>query len=99
MERNPGGAGSASRGDRRSARRRERLLDPGLELARRIEPARDVTAADELAPDVHLGNRRPVAVLLDRVPELGIRQDVDRVDATLRAGLPQGLDGGRREAT
>lgn len=40
----------------------DRFRDQPVELARRLQLADDVTAADELAADEHLGERRPLGV-------------------------------------
>ena len=49
------------------------------ELARGVHLAHDVAAADEAPVDVELGDRRPLAVLLDPVADLGAAEHVDRL--------------------
>src|ERR1700693_3497845 len=52
------------------------FLDEVVQFARLEHFADDVAAADELALDVELGNRRPVGVGLDAVPQIGVVQHV-----------------------
>src|SRR5271155_6239124 len=58
----------------------ERVLDERLELAALVELADDIASADELAVDIDLRDRRPVAVTLDRLAQLLIGQHVDGLE-------------------
>ena len=62
------------------------------ELARDIHLLQDVAATHELALDVELGDRRPLAELLDAFAQLLIDQDVDAVEFDTE--LAQRVDGG-----
>ena len=54
-------------------------------------------AADELAVDVELRDRRPVGVLLDALADLGVGEHVDAGELVHAAGV-QDLHGERGEA-
>jgi uncharacterized SAM-binding protein YcdF (DUF218 family) len=75
-------------------------LDGGAQqrrqLAARVHLAHDVAAADELPVHVHLRDRRPVGVGLDRLALLGLGQDVDRLEGD--ADLGENADGRGGEA-
>src|SRR5216684_3497390 len=58
--------------------------------------ADDVAAADELALDVKLRDRRPVRKLLDALAHRGVGQDVDAFE--LDPEMAEDLNDGRREA-
>src|SRR5687768_9997116 len=55
------------------------LPDQLFELAAFEHLHHDVRPADELALDVQLGHRRPVAVMLDALADLGVLEHVDRL--------------------
>src|SRR5580658_8915873 len=78
------------------SRRANRGLHQRLELARLVQLANDVAAADELAVDINLRNRRPVAVALDSLAQLRVAQHVgSRVG---HAQLIENRDGGCRKS-
>src|SRR5574337_2037522 len=76
----------------RDASAREQLL----QFARLVHLHHDVRAADELALDVQLRDRRPVGVILDALADLLVLEDVDRLQVGDPAGL-QHLDRAARE--
>src|SRR5690606_20350676 len=80
----------------RARRRLCRGLEYLLELTRLEELGRDVAAADQLAVDVELRERRPVRIHLETLANLGVLKNVDVCEA--RAGRAQNRDGFRREA-
>lgn len=63
---------------RRAVRRRD--TKQGVQLTGIQHRLDDVTAADQLALDVELRDRRPIAVELDALANVGIRQHIDRVE-------------------
>src|SRR5215475_11283116 len=67
------------------------------QLACFVHLAKDVAPADELAVDVQLWDRRPVRVVLDALPDLGILEDVD-CEVVGDAGPLEDLDDRGREA-
>src|SRR5690606_14720664 len=67
-----------------------------LQLARLEHLVHDVRAADELAADVQLRDRGPVRIVLDRLANLVVLEDVDG-DQVLDAATLQDLDGAARE--
>ena len=93
----------ADRGDRRvrngNLRRRAigfRDAEHAMQLARIEHRLHDVGTADELAIDVELRDRRPVAVVLDALADLVVGEHVDgRVVVEQRV---EPVDRGRREA-
>src|SRR5829696_6802333 len=72
----------------------ERVAQPALEVARRVELLDDVRAADELALDENLRDRRPARELGQLLADLGVRQHVDRRDR--RARLAERLERAHR---
>src|SRR5471032_3108913 len=69
----------------------------GLQLARFVHLHQDVRAADELAVDVQLRDRRPVGVVLDALAHFAVLEHVDRLQVAHAAGL-EDLDGAAGEA-
>src|SRR5580765_5494630 len=58
-----------------------------LQLAGLVHLGHDVRAADELAVDVELGDRRPVRIFLDALADLLVLEDVHRLQVGDAAGL------------
>src|SRR5574340_407223 len=67
----------------RDASAREQLL----QFARLVHLHHDVRAADELALDVELRDRRPVGVFLDALADRLVVEDVDRLEVVDATGL------------
>src|SRR5205085_3305205 len=68
----------------------ELLLEQALQLTTLSELLRDVRAADELAADEDLRDRRPAGDLLQLLANRRVGEDVDGRDR--RAGLAQRLE-------
>src|SRR5262245_22432408 len=62
------------------------FLEQLLQLAAAIHLGHDVRAADEFAVDVELRDGRPVGVLLDALPDVGVFQHVDGEDLARATG-------------
>src|SRR3954447_23284591 len=91
--------GTARTTEPSSSRHRGRnalLLQEGLELARLKHLADDVAAADQLALDVELREGRPVAELLEALPQVGVLEDV--VGLVLHTDVGEHLHDGGGEA-
>src|SRR5690606_33075191 len=89
---------SFTSGLRERGRSGQRLLrNHLLQLARLVHLGEDVGAADELASDVQLRDRRPVRVVLDALAHFVVVEHVDRDEALHAAGL-QDLDGASGES-
>src|SRR5262249_47230368 len=71
-------------------------VQEGAQLAGVVHLADDVAAADELALDVELRNRRPLREVLDALAQGGVGQHVDALE--LDAELAQHLNHGRGES-
>src|SRR5262249_25683025 len=89
---------TASLGDAGLDLNRRRLLDAEQrrELARLVHLAHDVAAADQLALDEQLRDRRPVRDRRELLADARIREDVDGRE--VRAERVEGGHGARREA-
>src|SRR5436853_1780037 len=74
------------------------LLEQFLQFAALKHFGHDVGAADELAVDIQLRNRRPIRVLLDALAYLLVLQNING-DQILHAARFQYLDRATRKAT
>src|ERR1700674_1440856 len=74
----------------------ERGFHQLLKLAVLVKLAHDIAPADELAVDVDLRDRRPVAVALDRLPQLLVGKHAEGLER--RAERLEDLYGRSREA-